>query len=913
MSEGTDKEKGNFVVEYFRSFGQLKETRKEYWGMQVINFIDHTILFAVYTIAVLFFSTGSDKYGFGMADTTAGYVYTIFGGLTTMCLFFSGLVSDWLGIRRSMYVNQGVLLVIRTAIVFVTLNQFFVQGDLQVAVQDGQQFCIEDRTGTAGAPTVTGVSGNGGLIFEQLGFTGFAPIELDEEERGERKIAGSLYGGQVVAKPELKPVKSLRDVINRINHNEDNKLKGEKKAVFAALGDGKQSLVLTDNTQGDGTLTVANGPDSTAADDLGIAGTGAGGVLTSKALYEIGSSTKLMDINGGLGVRVSDFETDLVITAANGTELEITLGKDRVSIVRGTKLSKLNNGAGIHIVNPESSETIGDLLARINRAVGNEGKVTAKVEEVGDGDHRLVFVDEAGGSATLTVSSGSGTSVADDLGLTGAVEDGELVGSVTLESPGILFGLITKNRGAAAELDDLGAGLAEVEDGAELIITASDGTVINVEIGEVEPDVFRVTTAGGESYDVDLSGVDSVGALMARFDKDSGGWAWLLVAILFIAQAPFLAIGQTAFQAANKRFTTPNSRSAGFNLWYLFMNVGAALAGFLIDLVYIWLELPRVHIFTVGIGTAVVCLICIGLFVRREEQLRSPEEEAKAKEEAAAAEAAAGEDGVVGEVPKRMNPWQNFMAVAREPVFWRFTCLITLLIPVRAVFLYMHLLMPKFWERVIGPDAYIGLLTSLNPILVIFGLILLIPILNKFSVYKMLTYGAIVSGISLFVLAIPPLSSAGWASGWEGLQTSLTVVASFTYLMSIVCLVVLTVGEVIWSPRLTEYTAAIAPDGQEGTYLGFSMVPYFLAKTFVSAISGHMLLHWCAPPAEDNPLELHDSIEVALETGEFVYWSSPWAMWFVLAVPAVGGPLIALMMKNWFTKGAHFKHGESED
>ena len=91
------------------------------------------------------------------------------------------------------------------------------------------------------------------------------------------------------------------------------------------------------------------------------------------------------------------------------------------------------------------------------------------------------------------------------------------------------------------------------------------------------------------------------------------------------------------------------------------------------------------------------------------------------------------------------------------------------------------------------------------------------------------------------------------------------------------------------------------------------MVPYFLAKTFVSAISGHMLLHWCAPPSEDNPLELHDSIEVALETGDFAYWSSPWAMWFVLAVPAVGGPLLALLMKNWFTKGAHFKHGTHEE
>jgi MFS family permease len=903
-STGNTAKKSNFVVDYFKSFAVLKETRKEYWGMQVINFIDHTILFAVYTIAVLFFSTGSDKYGFGMADTTAGYVYTIFGGLTTMCLFFSGLVSDWLGIRRSMYVNQGCLLILRAAIVFITFNQFFVQGDLQVVVQDGQRLCVEDRTGAAGVPTVTGISGNGAQIIEQFGLTNLESIEFSADERAEMKINGSVYGGQVIDKPELKAVKSLRDVINRINHHPDNKLRGEKKKVEARLGDDKQSLEIVDHTQGTGTLTIANGPESSAASDLGLTVSSQNNTCISTVQFPIGSSTKLTDLHAGQGIAVSDFMTDLMITSADGTTLAITLGRDRIDIGRGTKLSKLNGGDGIHVVNPDPAQTITDLMARINHAEGNNGKIKASVEELSKNDHRLVITDTTEGAGVMVIASGSGTTAAADVGLAGPVDDGKMVGSVTLESPGLLWGLITTERGEDAALDVLGNGVAEVANGPELIITASDGSVISVEIGEMEPDVIRVATATGDTYDIDLSGVDSVGALMAGVDAQSGGWAWLLIAILFIAQAPFLAIGQTAFQSANKRFTTSKSRSAGFNLWYLFMNVGAALAGFLIDLVYIWMDLPRVHIFTVGVGTAVVCLFFIAVFVRREDQLRSPEEEAVAMPKVTE------EDAAHGDAPKRLNPWQNFVAVATEPVFWRFTCLITLLIPVRAVFLYMHLLMPKFWERVIGPDAYIGLLTSLNPILVIVGLILLIPILNKFSVYKMLTYGAIVSGLSLFILAIPPLQNADWASDWPWLHDSLTVVSAFTYVMSVVCLTVLTVGEVIWSPRLTEYTAAIAPEGQEGTYLGFSMVPYFLAKTFVSAISGHMLLHWCAPPSEENPLQLHDSIEMSLETGDFIYWSSPWAMWFVLAVPAVGGPLLALLLKGWFTKGAHFKHGD---
>ena len=40
------------------------------------------------------------------------------------------------------------------------------------------------------------------------------------------------------------------------------------------------------------------------------------------------------------------------------------------------------------------------------------------------------------------------------------------------------------------------------------------------------------------------------------------------------------------------------------------------------------------------------------------------------------------------------------------------------------------------------------------------------------------------------------------------------------------------------------YTALLAPKGQEGTYLGLSMIPWFLAKTVVGWFSGDMLTRW---------------------------------------------------------------------
>jgi MFS family permease len=327
--------------------------------------------------------------------------------------------------------------------------------------------------------------------------------------------------------------------------------------------------------------------------------------------------------------------------------------------------------------------------------------------------------------------------------------------------------------------------------------------------------------------------------------------------------APFVAMVQTVFQAANKRFTTERSRGAGFNLWYLFMNVGAAAGGFVVDVFYLQLGLPRYHIFTLGIATSVLSLILVPLAIRRTDQLHG---EGEARDEPAPPD-------------RSRSPLQIARAVVVEPVFWRFTALISCLLGVRAVFLYLALLYPKFWLRVIGDDAQIGALQALNPVLVIVGLVVLIPVLNRFGVFRMLVTGAIITSLAQLLQAVPPFG---------GLD-----LARYTYLSTIVFLVVLTVGELIWSPRLQEYTAAVAPKGQEGTYYGLSMVPYFLAKTFVALLSGHMLLRWC--PEDIGP---------RLQAGGVAYWDSPYAMWLILGLAALAGAVVALLFRRWFTKGA---------
>ncbi len=361
-----------------------------------------------------------------------------------------------------------------------------------------------------------------------------------------------------------------------------------------------------------------------------------------------------------------------------------------------------------------------------------------------------------------------------------------------------------------------------------------------------------------------------------------------LVTLCFVAMAPSMAMVQTLFQSAIKRYTNDKSRSAGFNLWYLFMNIGGAAAGILVDLVRLNLGLSSTWVMGTGILTSFASLGVMLLMVRREEQF--------------------GDDGKFHSLlfdhdrgkaaVKKPSPWRILKAMVNEQAFWRLFALVTLLLGVRAVFAYFYLLMPKYWTRIMGEDAAIGALNTINPILIVVGLILFIPLANKFNIFKMLVYGAILSSLSLFILALPwqavshVLGSLGQMMGVDWLRNDFVLAY---YAISVMSMIVLSLGEVIWSPKLQEYTAAIAPEGQEGSYMGLSMVPWFAAKTLVSFLSGHMLMRW-----------VPEGIGPRLKEGTVAFWDSPEAMWLILGIIALAGPILALIFQSWFTKGARW-------
>jgi hypothetical protein len=71
------------------------------------------------------------------------------------------------------------------------------------------------------------------------------------------------------------------------------------------------------------------------------------------------------------------------------------------------------------------------------------------------------------------------------------------------------------------------------------------------------------------------------------------------------------------------------------------------------------------------------------------------------------------------------------------------------------------------------------------------------------------------------------------------------VAASQTYAGACGFVIVLSIGEMIWSPRWYDYTMACAPPGREGVFGALALMPLFVAKLPTGILGGYLLQRYC--------------------------------------------------------------------
>lgn len=244
--------------------------------------------------------------------------------------------------------------------------------------------------------------------------------------------------------------------------------------------------------------------------------------------------------------------TDKDITPLGLDSLSFEFGNGRLAVDR--QLEDLNGGAGVDrgrititdrsgasaTIDLTDVTTVNEVLDRINDASG----VSVSATVSGDG---LVVADTSGGGGSLTIANASGDTTATDLGIAGTDAGGTITGTDILYiSGGTRLSSLNDGNGVAIregvyDLEiiaqgpdpdigsgpsrefqiDLGPIRADIDDDTALD-DLNNGDGVNIDDDSDEPDI-KITARDGTEYEIDLTGVTTVGQLRTRITNATGG------------------------------------------------------------------------------------------------------------------------------------------------------------------------------------------------------------------------------------------------------------------------------------------------------------------------------------------------------------------------------------------------------
>ena len=192
--------------------------------------------------------------------------------------------------------------------------------------------------------------------------------------------------------------------------------------------------------------------------------------------------------------------------------------------------------------------------------------------------------------------------------------------------------------------------------------------------------------------------------------------------------------------------------------------------------------------------------------------------------------------------------------------FWIYLFMLSVLVFVRLTFFIFHVMFPTYGIRVFGEGAQVGSIFGvLNPILIVFFVPLISVLTTKVRSYTMLLIGTGLSAGAVFLCFIPDSVALSLSNGvlgdliydyWLGVPVGQR---DPFYVSLVIFIFFFTIGEAIWSPRLMQFSAEIAPKGKEGAYIALAILPYFVGKGLAGGMSGFLIDNYTPSTATSFP------------------------------------------------------------
>jgi MFS family permease len=306
------------------------------------------------------------------------------------------------------------------------------------------------------------------------------------------------------------------------------------------------------------------------------------------------------------------------------------------------------------------------------------------------------------------------------------------------------------------------------------------------------------------------------------------------------------ALGTPVLLAATRRYSTTTQRSMAFSIIYAVMNVGYFASGWIFD----YVRQLNLHVSLFGFQPSsyqqlfIVSLILeivlfpVLYFLRRGAEANNGGlviNESSLNRESAPA----FWGGIWATVRKSATDTAKlFHRLISQSAFYRLLVFFLFIGFLKAIFLQMDYVFPKFGIRELGLNAPVGKLAAINAIVIIFLVPIVGALTQKYAAYRMVVIGGAICAAGVFIMALPtewfqPAANSmigQWLGhGYLGLHGSIHPY----YIMSALYLVVFSIGEAFYSPRVYEYAAAIAPRGQEASYGSLAYLPFLVGKILV--------------------------------------------------------------------------------
>jgi POT family proton-dependent oligopeptide transporter len=305
----------------------------------------------------------------------------------------------------------------------------------------------------------------------------------------------------------------------------------------------------------------------------------------------------------------------------------------------------------------------------------------------------------------------------------------------------------------------------------------------------------------------------------------------LFVGCILILPALGISMVKPCVVGTTARASKENVRSLGYSIYYTMVNIGGAAGPYVASWAHRHLGVENVY--RVAAGSVFLMFFVVLLFFREPRK-------ADDAPPPSIVQVARNFCVVVGKawlvlpvvtiavllgIATALRPgfsvpwwvWLGLLALVLAGIS-RFMWFLVLFTGYWVVFWQQYISLPGYITAYIDPKADVELILITDGLAVIALTLLVNYLTRKIPAFQAVILGTVITSLSWLILAWRPTI---WAA--------------------VLSLFVLALGEIIQSPRYYEYISRLAPEGQQGTYMGFAFLPIGIGSLIGGWFGGRMM------------------------------------------------------------------------